>query len=63
MKVEPTLSGSGGNTNDLSHLTVPVKKVDSVPSNPFFKKKLLAKEEVDPKANPDNEMNLDELDH
>jgi hypothetical protein len=44
MKVEPTLSGSGGNTNDLSHLTVPAKKVDSVPSNPFFKKKTVVKE-------------------
>ena len=44
MKVEPTSSGSGGNTNDLSHLTVPVKKIDSVPSNPFFKKKTVVKE-------------------
>jgi hypothetical protein len=49
-----SISGSGGNTNDISHLAVPVKKVDSVPSNPFFRKKTIVKDEVDPKATPDN---------
>jgi hypothetical protein len=63
MKAEPTLSGRAGMSSDISHLTVPVKRVDSVPSNPFYKKKLVAKEEDDSKAKPDNEVNPDELDH
>jgi hypothetical protein len=63
MKVEPTLSGSGGIKSDISHLIVPMKRVDSVPSNPFYKKKIVAKQEGEPKVNADKEVDPDEIDH
>ncbi len=65
-----TLNGNGGDvfkqgTNDLTHVGVPVKRVDAVPSNPFFKKKTMVvtvKDDGEP-GNVANEIKPDELNH
>ncbi len=65
-----TSNGNGGDVfkqgiNDLTHVCIPVKRVDAVPSNPFFKKKTMVVTVKDDRelGNLANEINPDELNH